>query len=225
MPKLWIKTKIGLMTIPYGPVLVAEDIPNILELLEVTLTFKGYPVVTARNGLEALELIEREKPALVITDILMPKMDGYALAHRLRTNPLTQHIPVIFLSATYVTPQDKAFALSLGAVRFLEKPVDTEEFLLTVAEVLTNQPSTIPMPLSDREFYQGYRQRLESKLLHKNTQIVRTERLLISLPLEQKPSFKALLAEAIAQRTEIQVELDELFRLLEKLDKKPNTTI
>jgi len=147
------------------------------------------------------------------------------LAHRLRTNPLTQHIPVIFLSATYVTPQDKAFALSLGAVRFLEKPVDTEEFLLTVAEVLTNQPSTIPMPLSDREFYQGYRQRLESKLLHKNTQIVRTERLLISLPLEQKPSFKALLAEAIAQRTEIQVELDELFRLLEKLDKKPNTTI
>lgn len=213
------------MTIPYGPVLVAEDIPNILELLEVTLTFKGYPVVTARNGLEALELIEREKPALVITDILMPKMDGYALAHRLRTNPLTQHIPIIFLSATYVTPQDKAFALSLGAVRFLEKPVDTEEFLLTVAEVLTNQPSTIPMPLSDREFYQGYRQRLESKLLHKNTQIVRTERLLISLPLEQKPSFKALLAEAIAQRTEIQVELDELFRLLEKLDKKPNITI
>jgi CheY-like chemotaxis protein len=213
------------MTIPYGPVLVAEDIPNILELLEVTLTFKGYPVITARNGLEALELIEREKPALVITDILMPKMDGYALAHRLRTNPLTQHIPIIFLSATYVTPQDKAFALSLGAVRFLEKPVDTEEFLLTVAEVLTNQPSTIPTPLSEREFYQGYRQRLESKLLHKNSQIARTERLLISLPLEQKPSFKALLAEAIAQRVEIQVELDELFLLLEKLDERPETTI
>jgi CheY-like chemotaxis protein len=225
LPKLWFKIKIGLMTIPYGPVLVAEDIPNILELLEVTLTFKGYPVVTARNGLEALELIEREKPALVITDILMPKMDGYALAHRLRTNPLTRHIPVIFLSATYVTPQDKAFALSLGAVRFLEKPVDTEEFLLTVAEVLTNQPSTIPMPLSEREFYQGYRQRLESKLLHKNTQITRTERLLISLPLEQKPSFKALLAEAIAQRAEIQGELDELFLLLEKLDERPETTI
>jgi CheY-like chemotaxis protein len=209
------------MNIPYGPLLVAEDIPNILELIQVTLSFKGYPVVTAHNGQEALDLIEQEKPALVITDILMPKLDGYALAHRLRTNPLTQHIPIIFLSATYVTPEDKAFALSLGAVRFLEKPVDTEEFLLTVAEVLTNGPSTIPAPLSEREFYQGYRQRLESKLLHKNTQIARTERLLISLPLEQKPSFKALLAEAIAQRAEIQGELDELFRLLEQL--KPST--
>jgi Response regulator containing CheY-like receiver, AAA-type ATPase, and DNA-binding domains len=213
------------MTIPYGPVLVAEDIPNILELLEVTLTFKGYTVVTAHNGLEALELIEREKPALVITDILMPKMDGYALAHKLRTNPLTRHIPIIFLSATYVTPQDKAFALSLGAVRFLEKPVDTEEFLLTVAEVLTSGQSTIPMPLSERDFNQGYRQRLESKLLHKNTQIVRTERLLTSLPLEQKSSFKALPAEAISQRAEIQTELDELFLLLEKLDERPKTKI
>ncbi len=206
------------MNVPYGPLLVAEDIPNILELLQVTLRFKGYPVMTARNGQEALDLIKQEKPALVITDILMPKLDGYALAQRLRTNPLTQHIPIIFLSATYVTPEDKAFALSLGAVRFLEKPVDTEEFLLTVAEVLTNGPSTIPEPLSEREFYQGYRQRLESKLLHKNSQIARTERLLISLPLEQKPSFKALLAEAISQRAEIQAELDELFHLLEQLN-------
>ncbi len=205
------------MNIPYGPLLVAEDIPNILELIQVTLSFKGYPVVTARNGQEALDLIKREKPALVITDILMPKLDGYALAHQLRSNPLTQHIPIIFLSATFVTPEDKAFALRLGAVRFLEKPVDTEEFLLTVAEVLTNGPATIPAPMSEREFYQGYRTRLESKLLHKNSQIARTERLLISLPLEQKPSFRALLAEAIAQRAEIQAELDELFRLIEQL--------
>jgi CheY-like chemotaxis protein len=204
------------MNIPYGPLLVAEDIPNILELLQVTLSFKGYPVVTARNGQEALDIINQEKPALVITDILMTKLDGYALAQRLRTNPHTKHIPIIFLSATYVTPEDKAFALRLGAVRFLEKPVDTEEFLLTVAEVLTNGPSTIPEPLTEREFYQGYRERLESKLLHKNTQIARTERLLISLPLEQKPSFRALLAEAIGQRAEIQAELDELFRLLEQ---------
>ena len=116
------------MNVPYGPLLVAEDIPNILELLQVTLRFKGYPVVAARNGQEALDLIKQEKPALVITDILMPKLDGYALAQRLRTNPFTKHIPIIFLSATYVTPEDKAFALSLGAVRFLEKPVDTEDF-------------------------------------------------------------------------------------------------
>ncbi|HEY6074782.1 MAG TPA: response regulator, partial [Anaerolineales bacterium] len=151
------------MNIPYGPLLVVEDIPNILELLEVTLRFKGYPVNTAANGQEALEAITRERPALVITDILMPRMDGFALVHRLRCDPKTSQIPVIFLSATFVTPEDKAFAMRLGAVRFLEKPVDTEEFLLTVAEVLTMGPATIPPPLKEQEFYSGYRERLESK--------------------------------------------------------------
>ena len=66
------------MNIPYGPILVVEDVPNVLELLEVTLRFKGYPVETARNGQEALDAIIRERPALIITDILMPKMDGMA---------------------------------------------------------------------------------------------------------------------------------------------------
>ena len=77
------------MNIPYGPILVVEDIPNVLELLEVTLRFKGYPVVTARNGQEALEIYPRERPALVITDILMPTMDGFCLAHTLRKDPRT----------------------------------------------------------------------------------------------------------------------------------------
>lgn len=203
-----------------GPLLVVEDIPNVLELLEVTLRFKGYPVVTARNGQEAIEVILREHPALVITDILMPKMDGYALVQRIRTDPKMRHIPVVFLSATYITPEDKAFALSLGAVRFLEKPVDTEEFLLTIAEILTGGPSTMPEPLNDQEFYQGYRERLEAKLRHKVTQITRTERLLQTLSPEQKPAFEALLTEARTHRAEIQKELDELYRLLEEVKKE-----
>jgi len=204
--------------IPSGPILVVEDIPNVLELLEVTLRFKGYPVASAHNGAEALEVIAREKPALVITDILMPKMDGYALAQKLRTDPRTRAIPVVFLSATYITPEDKAFALSLGAVRFLEKPVDTEEFLLTIAEILTSGPSTVPEPMSDTQFYQGYRERLEAKLRHKNTQIARTERLLPTLPLEQRPSFEALLTEARQHRDEIQSELDQLYKILEQVN-------
>ena len=66
----------------------------------------------------------------------MPKMDGYTwctTCERTRLPP----IPIIFISATYVTTEDKAFALNLGAVRFIEKPIDTEDFLLTVAEILT----------------------------------------------------------------------------------------
>ena len=196
---------------------MVEDAPNVLELLEVTLRFKGYPVVTARNGLEALEKVAQERPALIITDILMPKMDGYALVHNLRKDPLTRHIPVIFVSATYITPDDKNFALSLGNVRFVEKPIDAEDFLLTVAEILTQGLDTTPLAMSDQTFYTGYRLRLESKLRHKNTQILRTERLLSTLSLVQKPAFEALLAQSIKDRDEIQIELDELLKLMDHL--------
>jgi CheY-like chemotaxis protein len=206
------------MNIPYGPILVVEDVPNVLELLEVTLRFKGYPVITARNGQEALERLEHEHPALIITDILMPKMDGYALAHAVRKDPRTCQIPIIFLSATYVTPDDKKFALSLGAVRFLEKPVDTEDFLLTIAEILTLGGETKAKPLSENEFFDGYRERLDQKLRHKNTQIARTERLLQTLPEEQKPAFESLLKQAISDRDEIQAELDQLYKILNEIN-------
>jgi len=172
----------------YGPILIVEDVPNVLELLEVTLRFKGYAVLTARNGEEALEVIARQKPVLIITDILMPKIDGYALVQKLRLNLETRGIPVVFLSATYVTPEDKEFALSLGASRFIEKPIDTEDFLLTVAELVTQQPFTQPQPLDMEKFYVGYRTRLENKLRHKNTQIARADRLLTTLPPDQKPA-------------------------------------
>jgi CheY-like chemotaxis protein len=208
------------MNIPFGPILIVEDTPNILELLEVTLRFKGYPVKTAVNGQEALELIGKERPALVITDILMPKMDGFAMAYALRQDARTRSIPLIFLSATYISPEDKQFALSLGAVRFMEKPIDTEEFLLTVAEILTQGVPVLPAPLNERDFYQGYRERLEQKLRHKNMQIARTERLLQSLPEEQKAAFEALKAQAAADRAEIQNELDQLYQILVELKNK-----
>jgi CheY-like chemotaxis protein len=207
------------MNIPYGPILVVEDVPNVLELLEVTLRFKGYPVVTARNGQEALDAITGERPAIIITDILMPKMDGYTLAHTLRKDPRTRQIPIIFLSATYVTAEDKKFALSLGAVRFMEKPVDTDDFLLSIAEILTTgAPASIPAPLSEDAFFEGYRERLEQKLLYKNTQIMRTERLLQTLPEEQQPAFESLLQQAIADRNEIQFELDQLQKILAEME-------
>lgn len=208
------------MNVPYGPLLIVEDVPNVRELLEVTLRFKGYAVIAAGNGQEALELVQKERPAMIITDILMPKLDGFALVQRLRTNPKTRDIPVIFLSATYVTPEDKAFAMSLGAARFLEKPIDTEEFLLTIAELLTQGSPTLPKPLDEQTFYSGYRERLENKLRYKNTQIARTERLLQTLPENQRPAFKTLLDQALSDRAEIQAELDQIYKILEEYNSK-----
>ena len=198
-----------------GPILVVEDVPNILELLDVTLRFKGYPVVTASNGEEALDVVSQDRPALVITDIMMPKMDGYTLAYNLRRIPDTSQIPIIFLSATFVTPEDKDFAMSLGAVRFLEKPVDTEDFLLTVAEVLTKSQGALSPPMDKQQFIEGYRGRLEVKLGHKNAQIVRNERLLETLPDSLRTSFEEMLQDNYSQRDQIQLELDEINSRLE----------
>ena len=202
-----------------GYVLIVEDVPDILKLLDATLTFKGYKVVTARNGQEALEAIQRERPALVITDIMMPKLDGFGLVHRLRINPKTREIPVIFLTATYVALEDKAFALNIGATRFIEKPVNFEKFLETVNQLLTSEPQPTPSLMSEAEFYEGYRQRLEKKLNQKITQITRDERLLETIPEQEKASFKASLQLAINERDEIQHLLSELQMQIESTSK------
>jgi len=199
------------MNIPYGPILVVEDAASVLDMLAVTLRLKGYPVATARNGQDALGCISQQRPALVITDILMPKMNGYTLAHILRKDPRTRQIPIVFLSATYITPEDKQFAFALGAVHFLEKPIDTEDFLLTIAEILTTENAdSQPEPMQEAAFFEGYRERLEQKRNYKNVQIMRTERLLQTLPGYQKPAFETLRQQAITDRNQIQEELDEL---------------
>ena len=206
------------MSVPYGPILIVEDNNHVRELLEVTLRFKGYPVLAAKNGEEAVELIKRERPALIITDILMPKMDGYTLVHYLRKDATTRQIPVIFISATYVTQDDKMFALSLGALRFIEKPIDAENLLLTIAEILTGDTPSKGDLLNDLDFFEGYRKRLEEKLQHKVRQIHRTERLLQTLPDDQKPAFETLLEQAKRDQDEIQTELDELLNRLDDVN-------
>jgi CheY-like chemotaxis protein len=195
--------------------LVVEDIPDILTLLKATLEFKGYRVITARDGQEALEMIERERPAVIVTDILMPRMDGFNLVHRLRLNSQTRDIPVIFLSATYVAPEDKTFALSLGVTRFIEKPVNFEEFLPAISDLLSYNEKSSQAPLDEIEFYDGYRKRLETKLLHKNTQIARAEHLMETIPEEEKPSFQASLRQAHEERREIQKLLDQIHEKLQ----------
>jgi CheY-like chemotaxis protein len=199
-----------------GYLLVVEDIPDILKLLDATLQFKGYRVLTARNGEEALEAIKKERPLMVITDILMPKMDGFSLVHTLRIDSETRDIPVIFLSATYIAPEDKTFALNIGATRFIEKPIDLEQFMQTISELLIQGVPASQESLTEPDFYTGYRKRLKTKLNQKMTQIARTERLLETLPEDEKPSFKASLQMAISEREEIEKLLDQIRENFEK---------
>ena len=203
-----------------GYLLVVEDIPDILSLLKATLEFKGYRVVTAREGNEALEAIKNERPALIITDILMPKMDGFSMVHHLRLNPETRDIPVVFLSATYVAPEDKAFAVNLGVIRFIEKPVDFDYFLPTISSLLEEGAKSTGEPLDEFAFYDEYRKRLESKLLHKNTQIARAEHLLETIAEEEKSTFVASLHQTRDERKEIQQLLEQINQILENFNQK-----
>ena len=202
-----------------GYVLVVDDIPDILQLLDATLQFKGYRVVTARDGQEAIEAIQRERPALVIADILMPRMDGFSLLHRIRLDPETRTIPVVFLSATYVAAEDKDFARALGVTRFIEKPVDWDKFLPIVSEILAQGAPVTPTSLNEFEFYNRYRKRLEIKLKQKMTQIARDEHVLKTLSEAEKPTFESTLQQAVRERDEIQLILG---RVREQLEKFPD---
>ena len=207
------------MSAQQGYLLVVDDVPDILELLNAMLEFKGYRVVTARNGQEALEVIEQERPALIIADILMPKMDGFSLVNRLRLNPQTRDIPVIFLSATYVAPEDKAFARTIGVTRFIEKPVDVESFLPMIAEYLAQDTPASLEPLNEYDFYTGYRKRLEAKLKQKNIQIARDQHLLGTLSESERPSFEASLHQTMSDRDEMQHLISQIRELLENKTK------
>ncbi len=199
------------------PILVVEDILSVRELLRVQLELRSYRVVTARDGEEALAAIARERPAAIITDILMPRVDGFALAHTLRTNLATADIPIIFLSATYVSADDERFALDLGAMRFFPKPIDAEKLFAALTEVL-HQPPPPELTMGTREFYMSYRHRLKSKLAQKDQQIARLQRQFTGASEAQRAVYREQVDEAEQQRGEIQNELDSLAGILSTLE-------
>jgi len=205
------------VTVRTGPILVVEDIAHVRDLIAVQLRLRGYTVVTARDGQEALELIAQDKPAIVISDILMPRVDGFALAHKIRSDPQTAGIPLLLLSATYVSAEDERFALGVGAIRFLPKPVEGDDLLVAVADALTGQSPSGP-PMSEREFYINYRQRLKTKLQQKAQQIARTQQQLDSAAEPQRETYRHLLAEAQEQYDEIQRELSVLVNVLQDVE-------
>ena len=101
-------------------ILIVEDSPTQTKLLRLILEEKGYIIDSALNGVKALECIRRQKPNLVITDIIMPEMDGFALCKALKSDPDLKHIPVMLLTSLS-DPQDVIKALQAGADNFSDK--------------------------------------------------------------------------------------------------------
>jgi diguanylate cyclase (GGDEF)-like protein len=116
-------------------ILVADDDPAILRLVEINLNLDGYEVVTANDGEEALRLVQEHSPALVLLDVMMPKLDGYEVCERIRADGRTRHINVIMLTAKSLSA-DKIVGLTAGADDYVLKPFDPMELVARVRSTL-----------------------------------------------------------------------------------------
>src|SRR5947207_3852265 len=119
-------------------ILSVDDKVENLYLLESMLNSAGcgYKVVSAHNGVEALQKLDQEKFDLIISDILMPQMDGFELCHQVKQREDLRHIPFIFYTATYTEKKDEELGLRLGASRFIIKPLEPEQFLAVIGKVI-----------------------------------------------------------------------------------------
>lgn len=115
--------------------LLIDDDPNLILLVKDYLEFRGYNVDTAENGREALQVLDRNVPDMIICDIMMPEMDGYSLVKHIRQEPMTNRIPVLFLSAKGQS-QDRVKGLSEGADIYMSKPFEPEELVAQVESSL-----------------------------------------------------------------------------------------
>ena len=114
-------------------VLAVDDQPTNLRLLDAVLTPRGHRVLTAGSGAEALALLETEDVDIVLLDILMPEMDGYEVCRRIRSNPATEFLPVVMITAS--GSEQRLAALEAGADDFVTKPFDKSELLARVASL------------------------------------------------------------------------------------------
>jgi len=117
-------------------ILVIDDEPLVVEVLKIMLEIKNYEIITASNGIEGIERSVREKPDLVILDILMPGMDGYQVCRKLKEDRKTMTIPVIMLTALGGQSAEKEKGYSSGAYGYIFKPFDEEKLLKSVERAL-----------------------------------------------------------------------------------------
>ena len=118
---------------PEAKLLVVDDEPNIRELLSTSLRFAGFDVTAAANGREALDAVERDEPDLAVLDVMLPDMDGFTVARRLRA--AGRHFPVVFLTARDDTT-DKVTGLTVGGDDYVTKPFSLDEVVARIRAVL-----------------------------------------------------------------------------------------
>ncbi len=150
-------------------ILVVDDNEQNLYLMKVLLESNGYEPVLMQNGNEAFSSAKADPPGLVISDILMPGLDGFALCRMWKKDEKLKKIPFIFYTATYTDIKDEELSLSLGAARFIRKPAEPSQFIDTIKKVLDEYKAgdlaEPGKPLEDEEiFYKKYNESLIRKM-------------------------------------------------------------
>ncbi len=187
-------------------VLIVDDKRENLYLLRALLSARGDEVLEASDGQQALELARQVPPQLIISDILMPVMDGFALCRAWRADAQLKSIPFVFYTATYTEPKDEEFALSLGADLFLIKPLEGPVFLREIANMLKRKSADHPAEEvasrepNDSDFYRQYSVRLVRKLESKLEEIEQKNRQLVGKEMALR-EVNAKLGQRVAERT------------------------
>jgi len=126
-------------------ILLVDDHPDIVRLLEIALRGEGHTILTAYDGKQALEVIQKERPDLIVLDVMMPEVDGFRVLSRIKTDPELQHIVVVMLTVRD-QPEDVTLGLDIGADFYLSKPFKPTDVLSLVRRVLggdENGPPTL----------------------------------------------------------------------------------
>jgi putative nucleotidyltransferase with HDIG domain len=181
--------------------LIVDDQEQNVYLLKSLLEGYGYQVQEAANGVEALELARANPPDVIISDILMPVMDGFSLCQQWKQDAQLKNIPFVFYTATYTDPKDEELALSLGAARFIIKPVEVEEFISMIKQVISEvqvgvlavPPQSLPENIT---YYRMYNETLIRKLEDKMLELEKLNR---------------TLEEDIVERKKAATEIDRLY--------------
>src|ERR1043166_8180490 len=153
-------------------ILIADDNPTNLKLLRAILEGAGHRVCMATDGAEALLLLKRNKPDAIISDILMPRMDGYRFCLEVRKRPASKRTPFIFYTSTYTSPSDEKTALRMGADKFLKKPASSEELLAALQTAVAKAPRRVATRSKpELDLMKEYNARLVTKLEKKNADL------------------------------------------------------
>ncbi len=148
-------------------ILIVDDIATNRKLLRAVLEAEGLTVFDAADGVEALTLLEREPVDAVISDILMPRMDGYRLCLEVRRSEKFGAVPFLVYTSTYTSPSDEKTAMDLGADKFLKKPSPASEIVRSLQEAIQNLRGghrKVAPPTQELDLMKEYSQRLVTKL-------------------------------------------------------------